>query len=79
MDVTKNISMQTRKEFMDFFRDDERLNLLSTDDKVEVFTQILQGSSDFTVELLEEVLSDYSVNHIGVYKINDNAKKLDER
>jgi len=34
----------TRDDFMNFFRDDEKLNLLSADDRVEVFRTILIGS-----------------------------------
>jgi hypothetical protein len=60
--------MHTREEFMAFFRDDERLNLLSADDRIEIFSQILLGKSDFTKELLEEVLSDYGVANIEIVK-----------
>ncbi|CAA6679694.1 MULTISPECIES: hypothetical protein [unclassified Lentimonas] len=38
----------TRQDFMDFFRDDDRLNLLTNDDRLEIFSQILAGSSDIT-------------------------------
>ncbi len=44
---------------MNFFRDDEALATLSTDDRVEVFLQILPGDSDITTELLERLLRDY--------------------
>lgn len=56
----------TRNDFMDFFRDDEKLNTLSNDDRVEVFRTILAGSSDITVELLREILADYNVDDIYV-------------
>jgi hypothetical protein len=56
----------TRQDFMDFFRDDDRLNLLTNDDRLEIFTQILAGSSDITKELLDGLLSDYSVGDIEV-------------
>ncbi len=56
----------TRDEFIAFFRDDECLNTLSVDDRIEVFAQILLGSSDFTKEFLDDVLSDYGVEHLEV-------------
>jgi hypothetical protein len=52
----KNI---TREEFMNFFRDDEKLNELTVDDRVEIFQSILVGSSDITKELLDGLLIDY--------------------
>jgi hypothetical protein len=56
----------TRQDFMDLFRDDEMLNELTNDDRLEIFTQILAGSSDITKELLDGLLSDYSVGDIEV-------------
>lgn len=62
----------TREDFMNFFRDDEKLNELSVDDRIEVFCTILPGSSDFTKKLLDEILFDYSVPNL---EIIDNGKK----
>lgn len=56
----------TRDDFMDFFRDNEKLNTLSNDDRVEVFRTILAGSSDITVELLNDLLDDYGINYLAV-------------
>lgn len=56
-----------RQDFMSFFRDDEKLNTLSTDDRIEIFSGILSGSSDITIELLQELLQDYCVDNIVVY------------
>ena len=56
----------SRDDFMAFFRDDEMLNQLSADDRVEIFLQVLTGSSDITKDLLEQLLSDYSV---GILKV----------
>ncbi len=56
----------TRQDFMDFFRDDEMLNQLTADDRIEIFTQVLTGSSDITKELLNQLLSDYSVGGLEV-------------
>jgi hypothetical protein len=56
----------TRDDFMDFFRDDEKLNTLSNDDRIEIFRTILAGSSDITAELLNDILDDYGINYIAV-------------
>lgn len=60
------LSQMTRDNFMAFFRDKECINTLSVDDRIEVFAQILLGSSDFTKELLDSILSDYGVEHLEV-------------
>lgn len=60
----------TRKEFMSFFRNDDQLNTLSNDDRVEIFAQILSGESDFTKKLLDDILIDYSVSHLKILNIN---------
>ncbi len=57
---------------MKFFRDDEKLNELTVDDRIEIFRTILVGSSDITKELLDEILSDYSVTNL---EIIDNGEK----
>lgn len=51
---------------MRFFRDDEKLNELTVDDRIEIFKTILAGSSDFTKQLLNDILLDYSVSNIEV-------------
>jgi len=56
----------TRDDFMEFIRDEDKLNTLSTDDRIEVFCTILQGSSDLTKDLLDAVLSDYNVPNLEV-------------
>ena len=60
-----------RYEFMQFFRDDEKLNELTPDDRIEIFRTILLGSCDITKELLEEIISDYSVSNLKVINIED--------
>lgn len=57
---------------MKFFRDDEKLNELTADDRIEIFRTILIGSSDITKELLDDILSDYSISNL---EIIDNGKK----
>jgi hypothetical protein len=51
---------------MEFFRDTEKLNTLSVDDRIEVFSTILLGSSDFKKELFDEIFIDYSVTHLEI-------------
>lgn len=63
-----------RAQFMEFFRDDEKLVELTVDDRVEIFRYILPGSSDFTKELLDEILSDYCVPNLEVIEISDDKE-----
>lgn len=55
--------------FMDFFRDDEMLNQLTADDRIEIFLQVLLGSSDITKELLDQLLRNYSVVGLQVVEV----------
>ena len=64
----------SREDFMKFFRDTEKLNELTPDDRVEVFRSILLGSSDISKDLLNEVLGDYSVDNLEVIEINNGEK-----
>lgn len=61
-----SLTKMTRDDFMAFFRDNECLNTLSVGDRVEVFSYIMIGSSDFTKKLLDAVLSDYCVENLEV-------------
>ncbi|MEC7755666.1 MAG: hypothetical protein VYB44_16665 [Bacteroidota bacterium] len=63
-----------REEFMQFFRDDEKLNELTPDDRDEIFRTILLGSCDITKKLLEEIISDYSVSNLKVINVNDGEE-----
>lgn len=54
---------------MTFFRDNESLNKLSVDDRIEVFSTILLGSSDFKKKLFDEIFSDYGINHLEIIEI----------
>jgi hypothetical protein len=65
------LTKMTRDDFMAFFRDEEFLNTLSVDDRIEVFSQILLGSSDITKKLFDDVLSDYGVYHLEVVDYGD--------
>jgi hypothetical protein len=64
-----------REDFMKFFRDDEKLNELTVDDRIEVFRTVLIGSSDFTKELLDEILSDYNVSNLKITEIKNGEKQ----
>lgn len=66
-----NYQQITREEFMHFFRDDEKLNDLTPDDRIEIFRTILIGNSDITKELLNELILDYSVHNLEVLDTND--------
>ncbi len=66
----------SRAEFMEFFRDDEKLNELTVDDRIEVFSEVLVGSSDITKELLDKVISDYGVSNLVVVDLGASSQKL---
>lgn len=68
----ENYLQISRGDFMKFFRDDEQLNELTADDRIEIFRTILLGSSDITKELLNDILEDYSVSNL---EIIENGKK----
>ena len=70
----KNYQKISREDFMKFFRDTEKLNELTPDDRVEIFRTILLGSSDITMDLLNEILGDYSVDNLEVIEINNGEK-----
>jgi hypothetical protein len=67
--IAENQTIITRDEFMAFFRDNESLNQLSIEDRIEVFSTILLGSSDFKKVLFDEIFSDYSVSHLEIIEI----------
>ena len=69
-----NYQKISREDFMKFFRDTEKLNELTPDDRVEIFRTILLGSSDLTVDLLNEILGDHYVDNIEVIERNNGEK-----
>ncbi len=71
MENYKQISQQ---DFMRFFRDTEKLNELTPDDRIEIFRTILLGSSDFSKDLIDEILVDYAVDHLEVLEISNGKK-----
>lgn len=54
---------------MNCFRNNERLNLLCTDDKLEIFKTILLGAPDITKNLLDELIVDCYVDNVEVIVI----------
>ena len=70
----ENYQKILRKDFMNFFRDTEKLNELTPDDRVEIFRTILLGSSDLTMDLLNKILGDYSVDNLEVIELNNGEK-----
>lgn len=54
--------------FMRFFRDDNMLNSLSVDDRIEIFSTILLGKTDITFELLNNLLIEYDVEDLEIKK-----------
>ncbi|WP_220628140.1 hypothetical protein [Confluentibacter sediminis] len=67
--MKKQTETINREDVMFFFRDEEKLNTLSSDDRIEIFLQILQGSSDITTELLNELIADYNVRDLKISQI----------
>lgn len=61
----------SRDDFMKFFRNDEKLNELTVDDRIEVFRTILVGSSDLTKKLLDDVLTDYSISNLDIIEVTN--------
>lgn len=70
----ENYQKISSEDFMKFFRDSEKLNELTPDDRVEIFRTILVGSSDLTMDLLNEVLGDYCVDNLEVIEIKNGEK-----
>lgn len=68
-----------RDDFMRFFRDDDQLNTLSVADRIEVFSTILLGSTDFRLQLLESIFSDYGVTHLKVMEDNSHETSFDAK
>jgi hypothetical protein len=65
----ENYQQISREDFMKFFRDDEKLNGLTVDDRLEIFKTILLGTSDFKKKFFDEIFSDYCVSHLQVVEV----------
>ncbi len=64
----------SREDFMKFFRDTEKLNELTPDERVEIFRTILLGSSDLTQDLLNKILGDYCVDNLEIIDRNNGKR-----
>lgn len=64
----------SREDFMKFFRNDEKLNELTPDDRIEIFRTVLLGSSDFSKELLDDILKDYCVDNFEIIELQNGKK-----
>ncbi len=71
----KCYEQMSREDFMTFFRDDNKLNELSVEDRKEIFRYILLGSSDFSKQLLDEILSDYCVENLEILEIKNGKEE----
>lgn len=65
-------NVMTREDFMRFFRNTEKLNELTVDDRIEIFRTILVGSSDLSKDLLNEILGDYNVNNLEIIEVTND-------
>jgi hypothetical protein len=69
-----NVDNLKREDFMAFFRDEESLNKLSVDDRIEIFSTILLGSSDFNKKLFDDIFSDYGINHLEIIELKNGKR-----
>jgi len=66
---------ERRDLFMDLFRHEDFNEGMSADDCVEVFSTVLKGSSDITVELLNSVIADYGAGDVEAILSSGNYHK----
>lgn len=52
-----------RDEFMAFFRRDDFHEMIKPHDCIEIFLNVLHGSSDITPELIADLKMNYGVTH----------------
>lgn len=64
----------TREDFMEFWRSDDMPELLTADDRMEIFASAPVGASDISKETLDEIISDYGVEHL---KVVDSTPEID--
>lgn len=64
----------TKDDFMAFFRDEESLNKLSIDDRIEIFSTILLGSTDFNKKLFDDIFSDYGICHLEIIELKNGKR-----
>jgi hypothetical protein len=71
--------MITRNQFMEFFRSDEGYAQLSADDALEIFMDVLKGSSDLTENLLLGLLDAYGVTDITVNGLTCDVWRINKK
>ncbi|MFX8664575.1 hypothetical protein ABTM59_19060, partial [Acinetobacter baumannii] len=59
------------------FRNDEKLEQLTPDDRIEIFLNVLLGSSDIDVKLLNELLNNYDIRNIVISEKQSNMNESD--
>jgi hypothetical protein len=69
-----NVNNLKKEDFMTFFRDEESLNKLSVDDRIEIFSTILLGSSDFNKKLFDDIFTDYGINHLEIIELKNDKR-----
>ena len=69
-----NVNNLKKEDFMTFFRDEESLNKLSVDDRIEIFSTILLGSSDFNKKLFDDIFTDYGINHLEIIELKNGKR-----
>jgi len=76
MVANKNTNKQnlTREEVMRFLRQENIHEILSPDDCLEIFLNILGGSSDLTKEILDRLLSNYGIDIRNIVTIEGLTK-----
>jgi hypothetical protein len=62
----KNYKNISREDFMSFFRDSNKIEMLSDEDKTEIASQLLMKDRNFFVKLLNNINGGYyaSINQI---------------
>ena len=72
------LKKSTRNEIMNFMRSDDWVETLTNEDRMEIFMQMPVGSEDLTVDLFNELLSDYDsplrVQPLAEDKVDDNEE-----
>ena len=64
--MKENQKLPTRVQVLNFLLDDESLATLTPDDRLDIFSKILLGSTDVTKALLDKLIADYSANLVVV-------------
>lgn len=63
----------SREDFMEFWRSDAMAEMLTADDRMEIFVSAPVGKDDVTKEALDEILGDYQVTSLMVKEINTTS------